>query len=240
MSRIAVTLLLAVFAAAADEVDDMAARIEALATKEPLLPRADTLRRAAKMLESSRPELSAHFRALASCISSGDAPRRFPLPELAGAALERLVQDVEHAGDDPAAYDALAAVIRAKQLSAGLDNPSIRARIALADLSELLDPILAGLDGVEVRLSRYRTKPVMLAFWATWCVPCRAELSKLETMTSADLFVLAVSGEPLETVTEFLRQHPYHLSIFIDAGHKLSDRFHVDTLPAAIRLEPLH
>ena len=56
---------------------------------------------------------------------------------------------MEHSGDDPAAYFALAAVIRAHQLSAGLDNPSIRARIALADLNELLNAILTRLDGTE-------------------------------------------------------------------------------------------
>lgn len=244
MRRFAVAVLFTISGALADEVGDLAARIEALATKEPPLPRADTLRRAAKMLEPSRPESAAHFRALASCISGGDARQHFTPPQLGvdGAVAERLVQDVEHAGDDPAAYDALAAVIRAKQLSVGLDNPSIRARIALADLDELLDPILTTLDGTQVRLSDYRAKTVLLAFWATWCVPCRAELSKLERVSAAspDLVVLGLSWEPREIVRDFLRTHPFHLPMFIDSGHKLSDRYHVDTLPATVKLEPFH
>jgi len=244
MTRLAVALLLTVCAVWGDEIGDLAARIEALAAKEPPLPRADTLRSAAKLLEPSRPELTARFRELASCVSGGDVPQHFPLPELAAdsASLERLVEEVEHAGDDPAAYSALAAVIRAKRLSAGLDNPSIRARIALADLGELLDPVLTGLDGTEVRLSDYRNKTVLLAFWATWCVPCRAELSKLEKIsaTSPDLVVLGLSWEPRETVADFLRAHPYRLPMFIDSGHKLSDHFHVDALPVTVKLEPLH
>jgi len=248
MTRFTLALLLTISVLTGDEIGDLAARIEALAAKEPPLPRADTLRSAAKLLEPSRPELATRFRALASCISGrvsgGDVPYRFPLPELAAdsAILERLVEEVEHAGDDPAAYKALAAVIRAKQLSAGLDNPSIRARIALADLGELLDPILTGLDGTEVRLSDYRNKTVLLAFWATWCVPCRAELSKLEKIsaTSPDLVVLGLSWEPRETVADFLRAHPYRLPMFIDSGHKLSDHFHVDALPVTVKLEPLH
>lgn len=243
MTRFVVALFLASSIAFADEIADLAARIENLAAKEPLPARADTFEQAAKVLEPFRPELASHFQALTTCIITGAAPKAFALPKLTpeNTVLQRVVENVEKSGDNPAAYNALARVIRANQLSAGLDNPSIRARIALADLGDLLDPPLIALDGTEVRLSRYRSKPVLLAFWATWCVPCRAELSKLEKVAAASpgLAVLAVSREPRETVTDFLRRHPYNLPFFIDAGHRLSDRFHIDELPATVKLDPL-
>jgi hypothetical protein len=87
---------------------------------------------------------------------------RLDLP--GNADVQRLVEEVERNGDDPAAYLALAEVIRERQLSAGQDNPSIRARIALLDLDELLNPVLTRLDGTRVRLNDYRYKPVLLAF----------------------------------------------------------------------------
>ncbi len=236
MMRLLALALLAASALRGGQVDDLVERILSLSAKETPLPRTDTLNRAAKLLDAARPDLARHLRSLASPKLFQIGPP-FELPRvLEPAEIQHLVEEVEHSGDDPAAYFALAGVIRQNRLSAGQDNPSIRARIALLDLDQFLNPVLIRLDGVRVRLNDYRKQPVLLAFWATWCVPCRAELSRLEKVTKEDATVLAISWEPLATVQAFLEKHPSSLSIFLDPGHKLSDQLRIDRIPRTVVL----
>jgi cytochrome c biogenesis protein CcmG/thiol:disulfide interchange protein DsbE len=39
---------------------------------------------------------------------------------------------------------------------------------------------LRDIDGHEVRLSDYRGRPVIVNFWASWCIPCREEFPILK------------------------------------------------------------
>src|SRR3954469_12519965 len=41
---------------------------------------------------------------------------------------------------------------------------------------------LRDLKGAAHKLDEYRGKPVVLNFWATWCVPCAAEMPLLNEM----------------------------------------------------------
>jgi peroxiredoxin len=65
---------------------------------------------------------------------------------------------------------------------------------------------LRDIDGRTARLSDHRGKVVLMNFWATWCVPCAAELPHLERIYQAyqddGFVVLAISMDGPESSAE--------------------------------------
>jgi len=65
------------------------------------------------------------------------------------------------------------------------------------------------IDGSHVRLSELRGQVVVLNFWATWCLPCRAELPLLDTYyrlrRDAGLRVFAITTEDSVPISRMRR-----------------------------------
>ena len=61
----------------------------------------------------------------------------------------------------------------------GSEKDSLLNRNGLSIGKPASDFTLLTPDGVKVSLSQFRGRPVLINFWASWCIPCREEMPDL-------------------------------------------------------------
>lgn len=92
---------------------------------------------------------------------------------------------------------ALAAVVGAALTALPAASVYAKDKPVVGDLAPEFE--LAMVDGSKVTLSQLRGQVLVLNFWATWCVPCRAELPTLDAYYNArkqnGLKVIAITTE---------------------------------------------
>jgi len=117
--------------------------------------------------------------------------------------------------------------------SAVVSNPQIGTQAELA---------LKDLFGVEQNLISYRGRILILNFWATWCVPCRAEMPELMALqndyAAFGVQVVGASADELserQKVVGFIKETRLNFPIWLGLSSDDMKRFGVGpSLPATI------
>jgi thiol-disulfide isomerase/thioredoxin len=94
----------------------------------------------------------------------------------------------------------------------------------------------ANLDGHLIHAKDLAGKVVLLDFWATWCVPCRAALPELEAIAKrydpARFAMISVSADStLPTLRLFLGEHPSPATQVWDGDGHLRKLYGVQGFP---------
>ncbi len=104
------------------------------------------------------------------------------------------------------------------------------------------DFTLPTLDGTEVSLSQFRGQPVLINFWASWCLPCREEMPELvrsyETHKSDGFMVLGLNLTYLDTLPDvqaFVSEFHMTFPILLDQDGQVAGRlYQIPGVPTSI------
>ena len=97
-------------------------------------------------------------------------------------------------------------------------------------------------DGSIARPADYKGKVLLLDFWASWCIPCRASFPALDAMYQRDqargLEVLAVNvDESRKNADAFLAGRPHHMPIVFDPKGEAPQAFAISGMPSSILID---
>ncbi|MDQ7947635.1 MAG: TlpA disulfide reductase family protein [Pedobacter sp.] len=123
----------------------------------------------------------------------------------------------------------------------GLFSPPEPSKNAKAIGTDLSDIRFKNAKGNVVSLADCRGKVVFLNFWATWCPPCRAEMSsinKLYTQFKDEemIFLLVDADGNFEKAQAYMDRKKYQLPVYAFASDLPKDIFK-GTLPTTLVLD---
>lgn len=108
--------------------------------------------------------------------------------------------------------------------------PALPAGYQEAKADALFASTFKRFDARPVGLERYRGRPLIVYFWAAWCVECRAEIKTLQTLrrrhADEGLEVIAIGVDQSDKLERIAREQGIDYPMFVagDEGIALSKR----------------
>jgi peroxiredoxin len=106
------------------------------------------------------------------------------------------------------------------------------------------DFTLATLDGQMMRLSDLIGRPVVISYWATWCIPCKVELPILEQIYEeyqqqglAVISVNATDQDTLEDVQSMVAELGMTYPVLLDSGKDFASSYGALFFPTTVFID---
>lgn len=98
--------------------------------------------------------------------------------------------------------------------------------------SSLPDLNLTTTTKKNIEFNNYRSKPLIVHFWATWCPTCKLEIANLNTLSNNyQVITIAVNSGNDKNINRFLKEHKLDFDVVNDFSGKIAAKFSVNTFP---------
>ena len=100
-----------------------------------------------------------------------------------------------------------------------------------------LDYTVKDMNGLDVRLSDFKGRPMIINFWATWCGPCKHEIplfnQLVEKYKAQNFIVLGISvDDKPEDLRPFAAEFKMNYPVLVGLGHdELQEHYGANPLP---------
>ena len=132
-----------------------------------------------------------------------------------------------------------AAVVTAIGLSVG--GSARGARVAVEGAAPMFDLPRVGAEAKRVRLADFAGRPVVVNFWASWCVPCRKEMPDLQAASQRlkprVAFVGVNHQDARDSAAEFEREVGVRYPSGWDPDGGVARKFGVAGLPTSVLVD---
>jgi thiol-disulfide isomerase/thioredoxin len=94
------------------------------------------------------------------------------------------------------------------------------------------------LGGEEVSLSRFRGRPILLQFWATWCPVCKLELAGIDRIAKDHAVItVALDDASDQEIRHWLASRSYSYPVLVDREGRIAARFGVRGVPTSLLID---
>jgi peroxiredoxin len=114
-----------------------------------------------------------------------------------------------------------------------LATPAARAQVQVGEMAPEIEATFP--DGRTVSLRSLQGHVVLVYFWATWCVPCVADIPNLRQLHAdyqgRSFEILGVTTDAPDVVAGFAQEHPMPWPNYFDGRYTSWDLWGIQGLP---------
>lgn len=102
---------------------------------------------------------------------------------------------------------------------------------------------LTALDGAAYRVGGERNKPLLINFWASWCIPCQIEAPDMQALYEKfagqfDLYGINVTSQDTRKEAEsFVKQYGFTFPILLDQEGSALASYRFQSIPTSFLVD---